>query len=272
MGTAAALLTTLATGSAVAAPAMRPAPLGAYTSILVHEDGAPRPLLPGTVVQLEFTGGRLVASAGCNTMAGAVEVTNDAIVVGDLAVTRMGCEPARHQQDLWLETFLESDPGWSFGGGVLTLRSAGTELLLGERLPAVARQPLFNRYWIVDTVLGDRVVYPVPPGIHVSLLFREASGGGASGGGASAGAVSGDMAELTGILICNWLSGTAVVGDDTLTMAGVGTTKRACPQGDPRVETGVMRALTGTSRYWFDGDQLTIAQPTGPGLVMHAAF
>lgn len=229
-----------------------------FTSILTRQDGQPRPLVPGTAIRLSFTASRLVATAGCNTMSGPVTLTADTIVVTDLAVTEMACASDRHEQDAWLAAFLAADPTWSSSGPTLTLRGGTVEIVLGERLPAVAGQPLLNRYWIVDTVLGDRVVYPVPPGIHVHLLFRQTSGG--------------DAVSVTGTLICNLLTGSGTVRDDTITIDGIGTTKRGCRPDDPRVHTGVLTALRGTSNFWIDGDQATIAKPTGPGLIMHAAF
>lgn len=120
-----------------------------------------------------------------------------------------------------------------------------------------ADQSLLNRYWVLDTVLGDRVIYEVPPGIHVHLRFQPTEAG---------------LVDVTGILICNQLTGTATVRGDSITIAGIGTTKRGCQPDDPRVHTGVLTALTGTSSFWIDDNRLTIAKPTGPGLILHAVL
>lgn len=45
---------------------------------------------------------RVTASAGCNRLGGAAEITAERIDVGDLSMTEMGCDPALHAQDEWL--------------------------------------------------------------------------------------------------------------------------------------------------------------------------
>lgn len=243
-----------------AAEAVRVGPQGrAYTSIAVQERGEPRSLVPGTAIRLTFTERRVTATAGCNTLSGPAEVTADAVVVTELASTRMGCEPDRHEQDRWLADFLKADPYWSFGGGALFLRAGDIEVVLGEQLPTSPQRPLLNRYWIVDTLMADRVMYPLPPGIHVGLLFR---------------AVPDGSVEVTGALICNWLSGTADLDASagTVDVSRLTVTERACSPDDPRAAAYLFAALRGTSTFWIDGDQLTIAKPTGPGLIAHAAF
>jgi heat shock protein HslJ len=213
--------------------------------------------VPGTAVKLDFSKGRVTASAGCNTMSGSVTFTSDTMVVGILASTPMLCDPVRGRQDGLLLDLFAKPSQWSLDGTILTVWNSRVEITLGERLPVDAKHPLFNRHWIVETVLGDRVMYPVPPDIHVSLLFQpEASG----------------QVTLNGILICNWLTGTATVEGNSITVEGLAMTKRGCQPNDPRVEIGVLTALKGTSQYWIDGDQLTIAKPTGPGLILHPAF
>jgi heat shock protein HslJ len=235
-----------------------PSPEGrAFTSILVRQDGKPYSLVPGTAVKLDFSKGRVTASAGCNTMSGPVTFTSDTMVVGTLASTPMLCDPLRGRQDGLLLDLFAKPSQWSLDGMTLTLWNTRVEIILGERLPVAAKQPLLNRYWIVDTVLADRLVYPVPPEIHVSLLFQPTAAG---------------QVDVTGILICNWITGSATVEGDTITVNALGTTKRGCTPNDPRVEIGVLTALKGVSQYWIDDNQLTIAKPTGPGLILHPAF
>src|SRR5687767_3548860 len=67
-----------------------------FLSTGVTANGAPFPLIANTRVRLEFVDGRLVASAGCNTLGGQYRVQDGLLNVSDLATTDMGCDPERH--------------------------------------------------------------------------------------------------------------------------------------------------------------------------------
>lgn len=102
-----------------------------FVSRSITDGGRPRPLVPGTEIRLTFPDdGRIVATAGCNTMSGAVTVESQRLTIGDLAVTEMGCDSARHEQDKWVAEMLTADPEHRLDGRQLTLIESGTTLVL----------------------------------------------------------------------------------------------------------------------------------------------
>lgn len=104
-----------------------------FTSTQVTEDGARRELVEGTLIQLVFDrGGLLSATAGCNSMAGEVVVDDERLLIGELAVTEIGCDDARHDQDEWLAEILDGDPGFELDLDVLRITSGPTTIELIE--------------------------------------------------------------------------------------------------------------------------------------------
>lgn len=88
----------------------------------------------GTKVTLRFgTDGRLSANAGCNTMGGTFGVESGRLVVGELAMTEMGCNPkARQDQDGWLAGLLRSGPEIVQSGKTLRVTQGQTTIELAE--------------------------------------------------------------------------------------------------------------------------------------------
>ncbi|MDQ4133522.1 MAG: META domain-containing protein [Actinomycetota bacterium] len=98
-----------------------------FVSRSVMERGQCRALVAGTEIRLTFhDDGRLIASAGCNTMSGPVATESERLVISDLATTEMGCDPARHAQDEWLAGVLTSRPTYSLESDRLTITTGDT--------------------------------------------------------------------------------------------------------------------------------------------------
>lgn len=87
-----------------------------------------RTLAPGTRIELVFEPGLLSARAGCNTLRAPYSLDGATLLVGEIASTRMACEPALAEQDVWLTAFLDRDPNWSMAAGDLTLTSGGERI------------------------------------------------------------------------------------------------------------------------------------------------
>lgn len=104
-----------------------------FTSTAVVEDGADRPLVPGSSVTVSFTAEGISAQAGCNTLVGNANLEGGTITLdGELASTMMACDQALMDQDQWLSTFLTSGPRWSVDGTTLTLANDSTTITLSE--------------------------------------------------------------------------------------------------------------------------------------------
>ncbi len=236
-----------------------------FLSTAVSEKGQSRPLVAGTRIRLSFTDdGRIVAGAGCNTMAGQAEVRDDRLVVADLSTTEMGCDPDRHAQDEWLARFLSSRPKMRLAGPELTLSGDSTEIRLQDREvadpdPAQASErpgsrPLRGTRWVVDTVIDGQAASSVPEGADANVTFGDDDAFGGSTG-------------------CNQMGGTAVVDEaaGTAAFSDVFATKIACEDDKMALEEAVLSVLDGQVTYTVKADRLTLSHPSGKGLGLRAA-
>lgn len=221
-----------------------------FLSESVTEDGAPRPLVEGTRIRLAFAGGRVTASAGCNTMSGEVSVAGGRVTVpGGLAVTEMGCDPPRHAQDEWLAAFLAGGPAYRLAGDRLTLSGAATAVVLVDRRAADPDRPLEGTAWRLDGMVDGDVVSTVPGRVVATLRF---------GGGRVTLAVDG----------CNSGGGEVEIGPGELRFGVLSTTAMACAPDRAAVEAALVSVLRGTVAYRIEAASLTLTGGGGKGLVL----
>ena len=232
-------------GSAPTAPPASAAPIQldgrSFLSTAVTLNGATYPLLPDTRIRLHFIDGRLVASAGCNTLGGSYQVSNGLLQVTDLSMTEMGCDPARHAQDEWLGKLLGAKPAIGLTGNDLTLEQGGTLITLLDREIAEPDLPLTGIVWTVATIhRGDTV--STPPGNGIATLFF---------------GTDGRVQVNTG---CNTGSGTYTVdaAKGVLTFGPIGITKKACIDDTADLEQEVLSTVDGATAFSISGNALTI--------------
>ncbi|MGH8974872.1 MAG: META domain-containing protein [Acidimicrobiia bacterium] len=226
-----------------------------FLSTAVTEKGQDRPLVTGSRIRLSFTDdGRLVASAGCNTMGGQAEVRDGRLVVADLATTEMGCDPERHAQDEWLAGFLASNPRLDLSDDELTLTGDSAEIRLQDREVADPDRPLQRTRWVVDTVVDGDAASSVPEGADAHVVLGE----------------DGTFGGSTG---CNQMGGNAAVdeGAGTIDFSDVIATKIACGDDRMALERAVLSVLDGKVTYEIKADRLTLTHPDGQGLGLRAA-
>jgi heat shock protein HslJ len=232
-----------------------------FLSTSVTENGQPKPLVEGTRISLRFSDGHeLGAQAGCNSMGGRASFEAGRLVVGDLATTEMGCDPARHAQDEWLARFLTSRPRAHAGhranlkAGTLTLENDSSRVVLADREVAQPDRSLRDTKWVVDTIVEGESASSVPAGAEAHVIF-------------------GDGDRFGGDSGCNSMGGNAVVHDDThtITFSEVVTTKMACEDDRMRLERAVLATLEGDVAYGIEADVLRLDGPDGHGLRLRAA-
>lgn len=202
----------------------------------------------GGPLTLTFTDdGRLLASAGCNSTNGPVELAGGRIVVADLGMTAMGCEPDVMASDAWVADLLAGEPSWERDGDATLVLTAG-ELVISLTDRDVLDPPveLAGRRWDVDGLVDGETASSVPAGVTAFLR------------------IDGDA--LFGHTGCNELSGAVTVDGDTLTVSDLVTTDMACDGAAGYVEDVVLAALEGTVRFSIAGDRLSLQAPGGYGL------
>lgn len=224
---------------------------GQFLSGSTTVSGQPHTLVAGTRVSLEFTDdGRLVATAGCNTMSGTVRTGGGRLETEGLAVTDMGCDPPRHEQDEWLAEILGAKPAWRKDGPTLTITAGDTEIVLTDRETAEPDRDLAGPAWALDTIIDGQTASSTPAGTTTTVRFGD-------------GRVSVD----TG---CNEASATYTADGDTVRFGPVSRTRRACPPDIMRLESAVLDVIRDEVTAELDGDRLTLTHPSGKGLQLHA--
>jgi len=224
-----------------------------FFSIGVTESGQAKPLVAGTRIRLSFDeeGRRIGANAGCNHIGGDARVEGGRLVAGDLAMTAMGCDAGRSEQDGWLVKFLADKPTIRSSGTELVLANNTTEIRLLDRTVADPDRPLMGTRWVVDSVIERDTASSIPQGAVAHLLLN------ADG-------------TFTGDTGCNQMGGSAVIAAPTIRFAGVFTTKMACEEGRMRLEQAVLGVLQDTVNYEIEADVLRLRHASGKGLDLRA--
>jgi heat shock protein HslJ len=108
---------------------------GVYLSTAVFEGGQPRPLLVGTNIQIDFERGFMAASVGCNRMVGPYALDAGRLNIEDgSGMTILACggtfreQQVSWDQDMWLQTFLRSEPAVIATGETLVLDNGSTRV------------------------------------------------------------------------------------------------------------------------------------------------
>lgn len=224
-----------------------------FISAEVTVAGKPHELVGDTDVSLDFTDdGRLIANAGCSTMAGPVTTGDGRIDVDDMSMTGIGCDQPRHDQDRWLATLLGDGPKWRLAGSQLIISTSDTELVLEDREVADPDRPLAGTTWAVDTLIDGQIASSTPAGATATLEFDQ------------------DQVSIFGG--CNGGSAGYAVSGDTIRTQPALLTLKACAPDIMRLEAAVLAVLDHEAELTFeiDADRLSLNHPSGKGLQLHA--
>jgi heat shock protein HslJ len=231
-------------------------PIGrTFLSTAVTENGAPKPLVAGTRIQLTFdAGGMVAATAGCNTMAGPSSLRNGALVIDDnhLGMTLMGClTGGLGEQDAWLRTFLTGSPGLHLDGDQLTLTGPTITVTFLDRRVADPDRPLTGTRWSVDTVSNGNVASSVQSDAPAELVIDSAG-----------------TFDMTTGCVGGELRGTASVQDSMVTFTV--TTKQPCTGPSTTLDSAVRSVISGRVGYAMSGRSLRLNGPGDVALGLHA--
>lgn len=169
-----ALLLVAACGSRAGSGGMDDLRGRTFLSTAVTENGQAKPLVPGTRIRLSFgeEGRRIGANAGCNHMGGEARVENGRLVAREMAMTAMGCDGGRNEQDDWLAKFLTGAPTITSSGSELVLANNTTEIRLLDRTVADPDRPLTGTRWIVESIVDRDTASSILQGAVAQLLVN----------------------------------------------------------------------------------------------------
>ncbi|HEY7600234.1 MAG TPA: META domain-containing protein [Candidatus Limnocylindrales bacterium] len=211
-----------------------------FLSVDVSVNGAPLTLVPGTRIRISFDGTNIGASAGCNHLGGSYRLDGGRLVVGQLAMTEMGCDPARHDQDTWLSTFLGSQPQVHLAGADLVLETGETVVRLVDREVAEPDLPLTGVRWSLTTIIEGDAAMSVPVGVQATLELT----------------ADGNFSLHAG---CNQGGGRYTLDGSTITFSDLVLTRMACDEPRAGVESAVLAVIgAGPLTVTVEANSLTL--------------
>lgn len=233
----------------------------AFWSTEVVDDGQPRELVAGTRISLDFGTGTLGVSAGCNSMGGAYTVDDGLLIVADLAMTEMGCDPERHAQDTFVADFLATSPAVTIDGDELRLASGETMIALLDTDVANPDVSIIGTVWEVNGFIdGDTAMAMATP-TPGSVVFTDES---------SMIAYDGCKEYIVNVEVSDGSTGGPVEDDGEMQFGPVEFDTEGC-EAPEYVEAFHASFETGEASYLIDGTQLTILNGGGAGLTLTAA-
>jgi heat shock protein HslJ len=229
-----------------------------FLSESVTENGQPRPLVDGSEITLSFPeDGRITFDSGCNHMDGTLGIEDDRLVVSEISMTEMACDPIElMDQEQWLAGVMDADPSYALDGERLRLESGDVVIELVDREVADPDRPLEGTTWQLDGMVQgggpDSAASSAPVGVTATLLFE-----------------GGNVTLVNEG--CNGGRGAAEVGDGTIRFDGIMLTRMGCPDPQAEVEAAITSVLQGEVTYEIQATSLTITHPDGQALTFQAA-
>jgi heat shock protein HslJ len=205
------------------------------------------PLIPGTVLTIDFATTRVSAWTGCNYLGGDARLNSGRLVVDAFGSTQIGCPPAQLAQEDWVTAFLGHRPAVYLDGPTLTMSGEKATITLTEREAAPTDLSLAGSRWMVNST-ADRA--GVPKGVDPELYF------GADG-------------KFTGHTGCRDVTATWTTGLGTITFGSLTAGKRACSPETAGFDRTMLAVLSGTVTTSSLGGSLEIRAASGQALILH---
>jgi len=202
-------------------------------------------LVDGTMITLSFGPDALTASAGCNSIRGAMEVDDGSFYLSKTAGTLVGCPSDRQAQDEWLTSVLGAGLRPYDDGGNLLLLGRGVEITMEEGTVPGGPPPIVGTTWELNSYSGsDGTVSSVKQGVRLPFILFKGNG---------------TLSIFDG---CDEGKGLADVYEDRgmIRFAVVRSTLKTCPGLTGEVSDAMLRVLEGETSYTFEGQNLVISR------------
>ncbi len=213
--------------------------LGGTRWLLKELNGAAT--VSGSAVTAEFTKeGKLSGTSGCNRYGTTFTTSGNSITVGsEIASTLMACEEALMKQETAFLQALTAARTFTLTTDKLTLTDSAGKTLTTF---AVQSQKLAGTSWQVTMYNnGKEAVVGVITGTKPTVVF-------------------GTDGTVSGTGGCNNFSGGATVGDGTIKIDPLASTRKACesPEGVMAMESALLMALESAATYAISADKLEL--------------
>lgn len=211
-----------------------------FLSTGVTDGGQPHALVPGTRLRLAFSDGNLSISTGCNTMGGTYRIADGVLLVGDLSMTEMACQPDLMAQDEWIGAFIGARPTVTLAGNELKLQAGDTVVTLLDREVAEPDQALVGPTWTLVSLISQDTASSVPGNVVATLSFT-----------------AGGRVDVNDG--CNTGGGPYTVEADAIHFGAIATTLIGCSGAQAQVESAMLAVLgAGAVSYRIEASTLTL--------------
>ncbi len=235
-----------------------------FWSTSVTVAGEERELVARTRIQVGFSEDGLGASAGCNSMGGPFRIEAGStggmvLVAGELAMTAIGCDEERHDQDQLVADLLSATPVVALEGDVLRLTAGEVSVVFLDKRVADPDRPIIGSRWtvtgFVDADMASAIAIELPGWITI-------------GTDSSMSGFDGCLEFVAPVEVSDGSIGGPVAGDAELQFGPV--TRR----GDPATCAGVADYVdafsslfsTGEAVATIDGRHLSLVNGEGNGV------
>ena len=187
-----------------------------------------------------FEAGTVSGSSGCNRFNAGYEVDGDALELGNIAGTRMACQPPADEVETVYLAALEQVRGWRIEDDELVLIDEDNS----ELLRFLAATPVGD--WEVTGFQTDAAVVSPLPGTTLTATFAEDG-------------------TLSGSSGCNTYSGTYTIDGNRIEIGQLGSTLAACeePEGIMDQEAAYLEALSTAVSFEVSGGSLSLLREDG---------
>jgi heat shock protein HslJ len=220
----------------------------------VSEDGAPRPLVEGSMLRVSLSAeGTIAAGAGCNNFSGRIdldELDDGTLRASALGSTEMACSEALAEQEQWFADRLVAGMTWEYVAlpQKLVLSTDTVTITLADEALIKPDVSITDTAWRSDSLISDDVISNAPTEVAASLLFRP----------------DGSVEVSSG---CNTGTATWTREEATLSIEALSLTRKACGGLLGEIEAWLLDML-GKQPLSLDlnGDRLTLVSPDGVGM------
>lgn len=209
------------------------------------QDGSETPVPDGVRATARFAEGRVTGNGGCNSFTGGYTVDGQALEIGEVASTLIGCDDDRGEVEAAYLPALQEVAGYRTDPTTLTLVDANDDVLL--TFVEAEQVPLVGTAWSATMINnGSGGVTSLVAGSEVTAAFGEAG-------------------TVTGTGGCNRYTGPFTVEDETIAIGPLASTRKACPEpaGVDAQEAAFVSAMERATRYAIDGTTLELRDDGG---------
>jgi heat shock protein HslJ len=209
------------------------------------ESGELQPVIPDTVIDVQFADGKVTGSAGCNRYFGGYTSGPKGRLVldGKMGTTQMACAQAVAIQEHRYLVLLAGIDSSEAGAELLLRDKQGQVVLKYMPEPSVT---LENTHWQAQGVNNGR------GGVVSSAVTQRATALFADG-------------KVSGSAGCNNYSASYEISDSQITIGPAMTTRKQCaePEGVMALEQEFLQALAAASKYQLLADRLELRDSNG---------